>query len=159
MDRREFGAGLVSLGVLGVGEATGQLSGKVGSGTGQAASANSGKAPAVIKSGVWKPAAGKQGDHRVGHAYVSGMLAAGNIKLEMHETIQEPGAVHEALGTHKHSEIWCVQRGVASLYLNGLEHRMEAGDVGICCAGDEHWIKNIGDVELAYFVITVGPPE
>jgi mannose-6-phosphate isomerase-like protein (cupin superfamily) len=36
---------------------------------------------------------------------------------------------------------------------------MEAGDVGLCCAGDEHWIANKGDTELAYFVVTAGPPE
>jgi mannose-6-phosphate isomerase-like protein (cupin superfamily) len=36
---------------------------------------------------------------------------------------------------------------------------MEAGDVGLVCAGDQHWIANAGPGELAYFVITVGPPE
>jgi mannose-6-phosphate isomerase-like protein (cupin superfamily) len=87
------------------------------------------------------------------------MLAAGNIRLEMHESVQQPGAPHEAVGTHKHSEIWLVQRGVGTLYLNGTQYKMEAGDVGLCCAGDEHWIANFGDTELAYFVVTVGPPE
>jgi quercetin dioxygenase-like cupin family protein len=52
-----------------------------------------------------------------------------------------------------------MQRGTATLFLNGVEHKMEAGDVGLCCAGDEHWIANAGDSELAYFVMTVGPPE
>jgi quercetin dioxygenase-like cupin family protein len=57
--------------------------------------------------------------------------------------------------------------GTATLYLNGTEHTMEAGDVGpmeagdvgLCCAGDEHWIANKSDGEIAYFVVTVGPPE
>jgi quercetin dioxygenase-like cupin family protein len=113
-----------------------------------------------ITSGVFKPQPGKGmvGGHE-SHQFLTGMLAAGNIRLEMHESVQQPGAPHEAVGTHKHSEIWLVQRGVATLYLNGAEHRMEAGDVGICCAGDEHWIANAGDSELAYFVVTVGPPE
>ena len=96
---------------------------------------------------------------RTSHRYVIGMLPAGNIRLEMHETIQQPGAEHEPVDSHKHSEIWCVQRGSASLFINGTEHRMEAGDVGLVCAGDQHWIKNVGAGELAYFVITVGPPE
>ena len=113
-----------------------------------------------LTSGVFKPLPGKgmQGGHE-SHQFLSGMLKAGNIRLEMHESIQQPGAPHEAVGTHKHSEIWLVQRGVGTLYLNGVEHRMEAGDVGICCAGDEHWIANGGDTDLAYFVVTVGPPE
>jgi quercetin dioxygenase-like cupin family protein len=113
-----------------------------------------------LSSGVFKPLPGKgmQGGHE-SHSFLSGMLTAGNIRLEMHESVQAPGAPHEAVGTHKHSEIWLVQRGVGTLYLNGTEHTMEAGDVGLCCAGDEHWIANKGDKELAYFVVTVGPPE
>lgn len=156
MDRREFASIVPALlaigGILPI------------AAEGQAAPAAAGPvAPHQLKelsSGVFKPIPGKgmQGGHE-SHAFLSGMLRAGNIRLEMHESVQQPGAPHEAVGTHKHSEIWLVQRGVGTLYLNGTEHRMEAGDVGICCAGDEHWIANAGDTELAYFVVTVGPPE
>jgi mannose-6-phosphate isomerase-like protein (cupin superfamily) len=113
-----------------------------------------------LTSGVFKPQPGRgmQGGHE-SHQFLTGMLTAGNIRLEMHESIQQPGAPHEAAGTHKHSEIWLMQRGTATLFLNGTEHTMEAGDVGLCCAGDEHWIANKGTTELAYFVVTVGPPE
>jgi mannose-6-phosphate isomerase-like protein (cupin superfamily) len=113
-----------------------------------------------LSSGTWNPGPPHEGaPGRVSRAYLSGMLKAGNIRVEMHETMQKAGAEHEPIGTHLHNEIWCVQRGVATLYINGTEHRMEAGDVGIVCAGDKHWIANAGDTELAYFVITVGPPE
>jgi len=156
MDRREFASIVPALlaigGILPV------------AAEGQAAPAAAGPvAPHQLKelgSGVFKPqpSRGVQGGHE-SHQFLSGMLKAGNIRLEMHESVQQPGAPHETVGTHKHSEIWLVQRGVGTLYLNGTEHRMEAGDVGICCAGDEHWIANAGDTELAYFVVTVGPPE
>jgi len=155
MDRRDFAGMLPALlGAVGV---------PVGQAEGQAAPAT-GAAPAremkELSSGVFKPLPGKGmvGGHE-SHQFLSGMLKAGNIRLEMHESVQQPGAPHEAVGTHKHSEIWLVQRGVGTLYLNGTEYKMEAGDVGICCAGDEHWIANKGDTELAYFVVTVGPPE
>ena len=119
-----------------------------------------GPLPKTLTSGTFKPQPSKTPDApRVGHQYLLGMLTAGNIRLEMHETIQQPGAEHEAVGTHKHNEIWCVQRGTATLWINGVEHTMEAGDVGLVCAGDQHWIGNKGPGELAYFVITVGPPE
>ena len=113
-----------------------------------------------LASGVFPPQPGRGmvGGHE-SHQFLTGMLAAGNIRLEMHESVQAPGAPHEAVGTHLHSEIWLVQRGTGTLYLNGTEHTMQAGDVGLCCAGDEHWIANKADTELAYFVITVGPPE
>jgi quercetin dioxygenase-like cupin family protein len=105
-----------------------------------------------------QPGRGMQGGHE-SHQFLTGMLKAGNIRLEMHESVQQVGAPHEAVGTHKHAEIWLVQRGTATLYLNGTEHTMEPGDVALCCAGDEHWIANKSDGEIAYFVVTVGPPE
>jgi mannose-6-phosphate isomerase-like protein (cupin superfamily) len=86
-------------------------------------------------------------------------LTAGNIRIEMHESTQKPDAPHEAVETHKHNEIWYIKTGTATLYINGTEHRMEAGDVGLVCAGDTHWIANAGPTELNYFVIAVGPPE
>ena len=170
MNRRDF-AGMVA-GLLAVAgglsaQAEGQAAAGQGSATatagasqGAAGARTAGGAMRDLASGVFKPIAGRgmQGGHE-SHQYLTGMLKAGNIRLEMHESVQQAGAPHEAVGTHKHSEIWLMQRGVASLYLNGVEHRMEAGDVGLCCAGDEHWVANAGETELAYFVVTVGPPE
>ena len=127
---------------------------------GQTAEAQGAKELPELKSGVYppKPGKGMVGGHE-SHQFLAGMLAGGTIRLEMHESAQQPGAPHEAMGTHKHSEIWLVRSGTATLYLNGVEHTMEAGDVGLCCAGDEHWIANKGQTELSYFVVTVGPPE
>ena len=151
MDRREFAAKmpvLLAVGTLLPGEVNAQ------------APASAPKELKQLSSGTWQPGPPHEGaPGRVSRQYLSGMLKAGNIRLEMHETMQKAGAEHEPVGTHLHNEIWCVQHGTASLFINGTEHRMEAGDVGVVCAGDQHWIKNIGDGELAYFVITVGPPE
>jgi quercetin dioxygenase-like cupin family protein len=159
MDRREFAAMAPALLAIAGGlaenaEAQGAAT------TAGAQGAGVGRQPKELVSGVFKPqpSRGMQGGHE-SHQFLTGMLKAGNIRLEMHESVQAPGAPHEAVGTHLHSEIWLVQRGTATLYLNGTEHTMEAGDVGLCCAGDQHWIANKGDTELAYFVVTVGPPE
>ena len=159
LNRRDF-AGMVAalLGSVSVLGAKAEAQAAAG-----AAAAGAGAGPRPLKeltSGVFKPQPGRgmQGGHE-SHQFLTGMLKAGNIRLEMHESVQAPGAPHEAVGTHKHSEIWLVQRGVGTLYLNGTEYTMQAGDVGLCCAGDEHWVANGGDTELAYFVVTVGPPE
>ena len=154
MDRREFTAVVPALLAMGF----------VDSGSAEAQAGAGPKAAPLefkqVESGTFKPGPGYGSlPNRVSHRYLAGMLEAGNIRLEMHETIQEVGAEHEPVGTHLHNEIWLVQRGVASLFINGTEHRMEAGDVGLVCAGDKHWIKNIGETELAYFVVTLGPPE
>ncbi|HEY2040409.1 MAG TPA: cupin domain-containing protein [Edaphobacter sp.] len=115
----------------------------------------------VIESDVYKPSPAKAGS-MAGHSssrYVMGMLKAGNIRLEMHESTIDPGAEHEAVGTHLHSEIWLVREGTAELTTNGVARTMVAGDVGICCAGDKHFIANTSDKPVTYFVVTVGPPE
>jgi quercetin dioxygenase-like cupin family protein len=147
MDRREFGALVPAL--------MGGLALIPGSAEGQSASLP------VLESGVFKPTPAKAGS-MAGHSssrYVAGMLKAGNIRLEMHESTIEPGAEHEAVGTHLHSEIWLVREGTAELTTNGVARTMVAGDVGICCAGDKHFIANTSDKPVIYFVVTVGPPE
>jgi quercetin dioxygenase-like cupin family protein len=163
MDRREFASIVPALlAIAGALPAEAQ-SGAAPQGAGTGAGAAAGAVPRPLKdltSGVFKsqPGRGMQGGHE-SHQFLTGMLSGGTIRLEMHESVQQAGAPHEAVGTHKHSEIWLMQRGTATLYLNGTEHTMEAGDVGLCCAGDEHWIANKSDAEIAYFVVTVGPPE
>jgi quercetin dioxygenase-like cupin family protein len=147
MDRREFGVLLPAL-MAGLTVAPESL-----------AAQSAGLA--TIESGVYKPTPAKAGS-MAGHSsssYLKGMLKAGNIRLEMHESTIEPGAEHEAVGTHLHSEIWLVREGTAELTTNGVARTMVAGDVGICCLGDKHFIANTSDKPVTYFVVTVGPPE
>ena len=148
IDRREFAAmvpALLALSGLGGKEVEGQAM----------------TAPLkTLSSGTFKPGPPTGHDKdKVGHSYLLGMLAAGNVRLEMHETTQQEGAVHEAVGTHKHNEIWLVREGHAELNINGVSQYMEAGDVGLVTAGDKHWIANKGPGPVTYFVVTVGPPE
>jgi len=115
----------------------------------------------LVESGAFKAAPPKPGavPKRASRAFTKGMLKAGNIQLEIHETTQEVGAPHEPLETHLHTEIWLVQSGTVDLTVNGTARRLNAGDVGICVAGDKHYIQNAGDTPATYFVVTVGPPE
>jgi quercetin dioxygenase-like cupin family protein len=158
VNRRDFAGMLAAL--LGAAALTTQAESQTGAAAGGQAAGAAPRPMKELTSGVFKPQPGKGmvGGHE-SHQFLAGMLAGGTIRLEMHESVQAAGAPHEAVGTHKHSEIWLMQRGVGTLYLNGTEYTMNAGDVGLCCAGDEHWIANKSDGEIAYFVVTVGPPE
>jgi quercetin dioxygenase-like cupin family protein len=115
----------------------------------------------LLESGVFKPSPPKPGaqEGHVSSRYTAGMLKAGNIRLEMHESTQQVGAPPEPVGTHLHSEIWLVREGTLDLTTNGVTKRMVAGDVGICVAGDKHYVQNAGATPVTYFVVTVGPPE
>lgn len=144
MDRREFAALLPALLALTASEA-------------RAADT----ALSTVQSGVFKPGPAKTGSipKRASRGYTKGILKSGNIQLEIHETTQEVGAPHEPVETHLHSEIWLVQSGTLALTTNGVTRTMVAGDVGICVAGDKHYIQNAGTVPATYFVVAVGPAE
>jgi mannose-6-phosphate isomerase-like protein (cupin superfamily) len=145
MDRREFAALLPAL-LAAHSTATAQAT----------------KAPLnAVESGAYKPGPARTGSlpKRTSRAYTRGILKAGNIQLEIHETTQEVGAPHEPEETHLHSEIWLVREGTIELTVNGVPRRLEANDIGICAAGDKHYLQNAGDTPATYFVVAVGPPE
>ena len=113
-----------------------------------------------LDSGVFTPGAGYGSlPRRKSHRYFLGMLPAGNLQLEGHDTIQEVGALHEPDETHLHNELWFVQQGHCELTINGVTRKMNPGDVGLVTAGNHHYIRNSGDTPCTYFVVTLGGPE
>jgi quercetin dioxygenase-like cupin family protein len=115
----------------------------------------------MLESGIFKPGPATHGaiPKRASRRYAMGMLKAGDIRLEIHETTQEVGAPHEPIESHLHSEIWLVREGTVELTVNGKAQRLNAGEMGLCVAGDKHYIQNVGDTPATYFVVTVGPAE
>lgn len=114
-----------------------------------------------IASGSYSPGPAKQGSipKRTSRAYTKGLLKSGNIQLEIHQSTQEVGAPHEPEETHLHTEIWFVRDGEVTLTINGVPKKLEAGDVGICVAGDKHYLQNTGNTPATYLVVAIGPPE
>jgi len=155
MNRREFSALLPLL------VAAPALSTKLEAQTAGSPSTASAPAPlATLASGLYPgDAVPDPKVQHVTHHYVLGMLPD-NIRLEAHGSILAPGAPHEKVGHHKHSEIWFMREGTATLMTAGTERTLKPGDMGICIAGDEHWIGNASSTEaVSYYVLTVGPPE
>jgi mannose-6-phosphate isomerase-like protein (cupin superfamily) len=96
---------------------------------------------------------------RISRHYLLGLLPD-NIRLEAHETHLAPNAPPEPIGHHKHTEIWFMREGEATLMTAGVTRILKPGDMGLCVAGDDHTITNASKTEPAsYFVVTVGPPE
>ncbi len=156
MDRREFGSLMPAL--LALSTMTTEKAGAQAV-TGAPKGGAAGPLPEIL-SGVYKPGPEHgSGTARSSRRYLMGRFKAGNVQMEIHETTQQAGAPHEAVGTHLHNEIWLVKEGTCELMTNGVTRRMEAGDVGICAAGDEHWVRNAGAGPCTYFVVTAGAPE
>jgi len=128
------------------------------------AQAQSAAAPAQLPklvSGLYPPgpASAAPTAPRISNRFLLGMLPD-NIRLESHTTHLAPGAPPEAIGHHKHSELWFMREGEATLMTAGATHTLKPGDMGVCIAGDEHFITNASKTEPAsYFVVAVGPPE
>ena len=114
----------------------------------------------TLKSGqyVWG-AASHPGRPRVSHPFLTGMLPD-NIRLEAHVTFLAPGAPPERIEHHKHTEMWLIREGTATLMTADSTCTLKVGDMGLCVAGDDHYITNASATEPAsYFVVSVGPPE
>ena len=108
---------------------------------------------------VWGEAYGTQRSARTSHRFLIGMLPD-NIRLEAHVTFLVPGAPAKPIEHHKHSEMWFVREGTVTLMTAGVTRTLKAGDMGLCVAGDDHYVTNASTTEPAsYFVLTVGPPE
>ena len=96
---------------------------------------------------------------RTSRHIVLGMLPD-NIRLEAHETTLAPGAPPEKIAHHKHTETWLVREGEVTLMTDGVVRTLRAGDMGICIAGDQHYVANASKTEpCSYFVVCMGPPE
>jgi mannose-6-phosphate isomerase-like protein (cupin superfamily) len=96
---------------------------------------------------------------RVSRSFLRGLLPD-NIRLESHVTVLAPGAPPEPIEHHKHSEMWFVREGTVTLMTAGVTRTLKAGEMGLCIAGDDHYITNASKTEPAsYFVVSVGPPE
>jgi mannose-6-phosphate isomerase-like protein (cupin superfamily) len=107
----------------------------------------------------WGEAYGTQRPARTSHRFLIGMLPD-NIRLEAHVTFLTPGAPAEPIEHHKHSEMWFVREGTVTLMTKGVTRTLKAGEMGLCIAGDDHFVTNASKTDPAsYFVITVGPPE
>jgi mannose-6-phosphate isomerase-like protein (cupin superfamily) len=114
---------------------------------------------AELASGVYTPSPPTGNAAHITRHFMAGLLPD-NIRIEAHMSTLGPGAPHEAIGHHKHSEIWFMREGTATLMTNGVERTLTAGDLGICVAGNEHYIGNASNTEtVSYYVISVGPPE
>ena len=99
------------------------------------------------------------GTPRVSHSFLTGLLPD-NIRLESHVTFLAPGAPPEKIEHHKHTEMWFIREGSATLMTAGTTRTLKTGDMGLCIAGDDHYITNASATEPAsYFVVAVGPPE
>jgi len=95
-------------------------------------------------------------DHAEMRRIMKGSLATGE-HVEVHETTLPPNGYPHAPHHHAHSEMWLIREGRVQLTINGTQHTLGPGDLGIVHSNEEHGIKNIGTGPATYFVVAIGP--
>jgi mannose-6-phosphate isomerase-like protein (cupin superfamily) len=98
----------------------------------------------------------KQGKGVQTRSIVNGLLATGE-KIEVHETVLEPGAGPHPPHHHKHSEMWLIREGTVEITINGKVSQIGSGSAAFVASNEEHGIRNPGTTPASYFVVAVGP--
>ncbi len=78
-------------------------------------------------------------------------------RVEVHETVLNPGRQPHAPHRHAHSEFWLIREGDVEITINGQPHRLGSGSAAFAASNDLHGIRNVGDKPAAYFVVELGP--
>lgn len=87
---------------------------------------------------------------------VSGSTVDG-CKVSVHESSlaaqSEPHPPHH----HNGEEIFLMLEGVLEVTINGKSSRISRGSVAFIGSGDQHGIRNPGEIPARYYVIELGP--
>jgi len=78
-------------------------------------------------------------------------------RVELHQTVLEPGAAPHGAHSHAHSEFWLVREGTIEITIKGKKTQLGPGSVGFAAANEEHGVRNVGKIPASYFVIAIGP--
>ena len=71
--------------------------------------------------------------------------------------VDAPPGRGASLHTHPYDEIFIVQEGEATAFVDGEERRVRAGDILVVRAGQPHGFVNSGDLPLRQIDIHVSP--
>ena len=86
---------------------------------------------------------------------VEGLLHDGH-PVEAHATELAPGNMPHAAHRHKHEEMFLIREGTVEVIVNGQATRLGPGGVAFIGSGDDHGIRNVGEMNAHYFVIALG---
>jgi mannose-6-phosphate isomerase-like protein (cupin superfamily) len=77
-------------------------------------------------------------------------------RLEMHETVLEPGAMPHPPHRHGHEELFAISTGTLEITIAGKNTKLTPGSAAFVASNEEHSLRNIGTTPAQYFVIALG---
>ena len=78
-------------------------------------------------------------------------------KVSVHESSLAPQSEPHPPHHHNGEEIFMVLEGTLEVTINGKSSRISRGSVAFIGSGDQHGIRNPGEVSARYYVIELGP--
>lgn len=87
---------------------------------------------------------------------VSGTTVDG-CKVSVHESSLAPQSEPHPPHHHNGEEIFLVLEGTLEVTINGQPSRISRGSVAFIGSGDQHGIRNPGEIPARYYVIELGP--
>ena len=85
---------------------------------------------------------------------VHGTIPTGEF-VELHETMLPPGQMPHPPHQHRNSEFLLIRQGKLEYLNEGVPEPVEVGDVVYSASNRMHGLKNVGDVDAMYFVVSV----
>lgn len=87
---------------------------------------------------------------------VSGKTVDG-CKIAVHESSLAPQTEPHPPHHHDGEEIFLMLEGTLEVTINGKSSRISRGSVAFIGSGDQHGIRNPGEIPARYYVIELGP--
>ena len=87
---------------------------------------------------------------------VSGATVDG-CKVSVHESSLGPQSEPHPPHHHNGEEIFLMLEGTLEVTINGKPSRISRGSVAFIGSGDQHGIRNPGEIPARYYVIELGP--
>lgn len=87
---------------------------------------------------------------------VSGTTVEG-CKVSVHESSLAPQSEPHPAHHHNGEEIFLMLEGTLEVTINGKPSRISRGSVAFIGSGDQHGIRNPGEIPARYYVVELGP--
>ena len=87
-------------------------------------------------------------------AVMHGALPTGEF-MELHETMLPPGTMPHPPHRHRNTEFLLIRQGTLEYLNEGKPERVGPGDVVYSASEKMHGVKNVGDDDAIYFVVSV----
>ncbi len=85
---------------------------------------------------------------------VHGTIPTGEF-VELHETMLPPGQMPHPPHQHRNSEFLLIHQGKLEYLNEGVPEPVEVGDVVYSASNRMHGLKNVGDTDAMYFVVSI----